>query len=272
MCVGEMEVVDYPVLNLSSSSAADFRYWYHLAKDPIWEDLHHPHHKPYLFTASIIPSVLGVGYMSPCKLFHLMSLQAGCESTITSNTETKTSNPAIEWGSNNEPLAVNQLVADYMPDWYPLECGLKLHPALPHIGATPDRILIHSDGDHSGSSTLSALEWLPLEVKCPWKRELPTTVEDIPLKWLMQVQIQLDCLSIQTGLLHIWRPFESKTFLISKCAAFCQDAYRGVDQFIKWLDGTEQPPSSRFLHKWISSLPIEQPDFSYLYRFVLTVY
>ena len=162
----------------------------------------------------------------------------------------------MQWGRQHEAVAV-RLFAKHNRQWPALECGIVKHPEFSSIGASPDRLLVH---------TALPLQWLPLEIKCPYKRALPNSVEEIPLKWLMQVQVQLDCLQADKGVLYLWRPSGAVGFMVYRDDQFAAHYLATVKQFISWVEQPATAPVSRFVKHWVPHS--QEAAYGYLYRSV----
>lgn len=142
-----------------------FRDFYITQDSPRWLQLHNPAQKPWLFTASVIPSIVGLGYDSASKVYDLMK--------AIKSWKFEENNPAIAWGKDMEPKAIAEFLVKY--PFCGVQPGLLYHPTIPHLAASLDHFLIHKTED-----------WMiNMEVKCPWSSGVPEEASQIPAKWLM---------------------------------------------------------------------------------------
>jgi len=241
-------------MDIKSCPSGQFKHWYVPQGDPTWDDLHDPLYRPCLFTASEIPSILGCGYKSPKVLYSEKTGQKLVSPLVDLS-------PPVRWGKEKEDVAVEEFLAKHK-EFYSIRPGILFHPTRPNIAASTDRILVKErvQGDDPCQPS-----WIPLEVKCPWKNPIPAVLNDVPAKWL--VQIQLACFQAPYGLLYVWRPDDRETFIVQRDDMFLEWCYEQVDHFERMILGQEPIPESRFVMHWIDST--KQP--MYLHRLQRTV-
>lgn len=226
------------------SLESQFKHWYVPQGDPTWDDLHHPLYRPCLFTASEIPSILGCGYKSPKVLYNEKTGLKPVSPLVNLS-------PPVQWGKEKEDMAVEEFLTSHK-EFYAIRPGLIFHPTRKNIAASADRILVKEvPVEVQGDTDLFRPSWIPLEVKCPWKQLVPSFLEDIPAKWLVQVQVQLACFQAPFGLLYIWRPDDRETYIVQRDDVFLEWRFRQVDRFEKMILGEEPIPESRFVIHWI---------------------
>jgi hypothetical protein len=154
-----------------------------------WLKLHDPINK--IITASIVPDIVGFGYQSKNRIYRQFK---GLEKREF-NEQTQ---QILSYGRVNEHNAAEQFKEILnLPQ---AKMGFIFHPYYDWLGCSPDRILRASDGEYE-----------LLEIKCPFKTKIPESITEIPLKYIIQCQIQLACLpSVRGCYLYIWRHLHNK--------------------------------------------------------------
>jgi hypothetical protein len=177
-----------------------FKYWFDEPSGELWDALHRPDKMDeFLITASIVPEILGVGYGSPKKQYDL----------YTKSTQyVKQESPAIDWGNEHEKDAI---IAFYQrfPGFVGVKPGILFHADYPTVPL---------------ATSLDSIIWnarypehlINLECKCPFYNnfKLPSTVNDVSLKHIVQCQTQMLISGIRDSILWFWSPHGTKGFHI----------------------------------------------------------
>jgi hypothetical protein len=213
-----------------------FRYSQPIEKgQPDWTYWHTPGKKTeadeYIFTASVVPCILGRGYDTVQKTYRkYMGTEIQKEPSLF---ELR----MLQYGNDCEPAAIRDFYEDMkgegLHDVYGVKIGTIVHPEHSNFGAIPDQLMVF---DHKVT---------PLEVKCPYNGKVPSNVLDIQDKYLIQLTFQMACLPAKQGVLtvwsadvrvHFWVPYEEKLFQF-------------IEKKIKWFENQlsikEQPKPQR---------------------------
>ncbi len=181
----------------------------------LWEEIHHPNNK--MITASIVPDILGYGYQSRKKLYNQMK---GIEKKIVTDYTTA----LMKYGKDNEPKAAEEFRKLF--NVAQAKVGFIFHPEYNWLGCSPDRILKFNDSDYK-----------LLEIKCPAKSKIPNSVEELPINYIIQCQVQLSCFPTIEGIfLYFWKPDENECFFLFQDEKFQNFIIDECKQFIESLE------------------------------------
>jgi hypothetical protein len=203
-----------------------WKYWFDEPKGEVWDALHRPDKmKEFLITASVVPEIMGVGYSSAAKQYKLYTKQQTYQPPNT---------PAVDWGQTHEEEALNTFLTHY-PQWVGIKPGILFHKDYPTVplAASLDMILVQKTDD------ISEAELINLECKCPFYRDkqLPYSMDSIPLKAIIQTQVQMMVTGIQKSILWYWNPKDCVGIDIVKDDYSEKLILSAIKDFKEYVDG-----------------------------------
>jgi putative phage-type endonuclease len=180
-------------------------------------------------TASLAPDVMGVGFKSRQYAWRIkMGLAEEANNPVAQQ--------AIEHGRTHEPVALAQFSREY-PCYgrSGTTLGMVVHPEHEWLSASPD-----------------FLAWVPelrqfvnVEIKCPFIKELPQAVDEVPYRVLAQVQVQMACLDVYDSIIYFWKNGESRAFWVMRDPQLERACVRECAEFREHLLSGEEPPRRR---------------------------
>lgn len=199
-----------------------FQYWFlDPDTDMRWQNLHDLSNVPHVVSASVVPSILGVGYDSPNKIYEW--------STGIKPHYNKDNIPAIRWGKEKEPVALQQFYQQNS-NLLGIKPGFIFHQQFPFLGASSDHICYD----------IKSKQIFNIEVKCPFNFE---NVNAAPkLNWLIQIQIQMACLELNHSCLYIWTPEKAMTYHVPIQPEFIDYCIERVKYFLQEHVEKKTPP------------------------------
>lgn len=156
-------------------------------------------------TASSIADITGHGYNSRWKQFDRYTKNKGSPP----QTDDWNESAAMNWGHEMEPVAIEELEVTNptFQKYGGVQPGLIWHPSpIVPIGATLDKLYYDSETDTV----------INVEIKCPFYKRPPLMKEDIALKYLIQVQIQMACTGIKVSYLYFWHKECTSLFKVQR--------------------------------------------------------
>lgn len=168
----------------------------------LWNQLHEPSASMPFFTASSVANIFGFGFQSRKAYFESFR-----KPKIAANKFLQT---MLDYGNANEENAWRQFLADSNYELYQNQLGIySAGPESPWLLATPDAI------------GFNGIAWHLVELKCPYSRKIPQDVDEVPLKYVLQLQIQMHCFrfpdmnSVAWGKLYFWSETEDSCFTVT---------------------------------------------------------
>lgn len=197
---------------------SQFKHWFLDQDGQEWRDLHQKQNSN-LFTASIVPTLVGFGYSNQSR----NKLRSSYIGTALPETTTSFLDGILQWGKDHEKDALHSFFSKN-------PCFLGVKPGLllsrdnePAIGASLDSIMLNT---HTN-------ELWGLETKCPWSDYVPLTTAELPgkAKWLIQMQVQMHCAELNWEVLWIWTPSASHGFVVPRDQRIIDIVVAEVKQF-----------------------------------------
>lgn len=164
-------------------------------------------------------------------------------------------NDAVKWGMEHEPVALDQFFRDHPEFQRGPQPGIIKHHHFYHCAASPDGFMYHEP----------TKSLMLLEIKCPYNE---ARVDDLPAKYLFQVQWQLFCCepSVKAAVLYLWTPEKQVKYMIKPNQKFIEWALGFVMPF--WSCVTEKiipeplkPEHEEQKKQWIKVLHSEAIKF-----------
>lgn len=203
-----------------------FRFWFIDENSQQWEDLHKHTYRPLLFTASNVPSILGMGYDSPATMYELYKGEK--EKRIDMFLKR-----ILDYGKTMEPIALEDFYDNYCGEWtLGAKPGPLIHKDIPWLLASVDQILYNP----------STRELALLEIKCPWTSCTPEYVEEVSSTYLIQVQIQMLVTGVEKTFLYIYGRVARALFEIPYDPDLCHIILYQLEQFKNRIDNCNKPP------------------------------
>lgn len=158
---------------------------------PLWNQLHEPNAVMPLITASSAANVLGFGFM-PRKTY----FESFRKPKSPTNNFLQT---MLDYGNDNEINAWRQFLSEGAYELYQNHLGIySAGPGEEWLLATPDAI------------GFNGAAWHLVELKCPYSRKIPQDMYEVPLKYVLQLMIQMHCFRfpdmqrVLWGKLYFW--------------------------------------------------------------------
>jgi putative phage-type endonuclease len=169
-------------------------------------------------TASVCGSILGVNkHQSHTQLWK----------QLTGNSEPFTGNMFTEYGTLNEPNALNEYCVQTGNRVE--ETGFIVHPRYKWLGGSPDG-LVRSDG--------------VVEFKCPWyKTKKMYTTDTIPLQYFVQCQVLMEITDRSWCDLFVWHPEENRRWRFNRDKPFFNMICSSLAQFHAHMVTNTETPS-----------------------------
>lgn len=139
--------------------------------------------------------------------------------------ETFEGNAATDWGTENEPVALESYKAiGVRKDTEITLTGFVVHPEHEWLGASPDLLI--------GSTGLG-------EIKCPASQKL---YEEVPPYYLCQVQGQLEVTKREWCDFIVWTPEAMSITRIQRSPVYWQWMYERLAEFWMYVVAEVEPP------------------------------
>lgn len=198
-----------------------FRYFAEPQDGPAWKSQHIRFNSD-LFSASVIPDLMGVGYKSRTWQYDLV--KGLREDKDISNL------PHIKFGKESEPIAKQ----DFQKAFPFLMCitpGIAFHADYPFIAATSDLLCISKETG----------ETLNVEIKCKYNGELPETAQAVLPRVLIQANTQMEVLKLSHTVLWFWTAEKQIGWLMPYSKDLWDLSFAAVQDFRKVLEDNKRP-------------------------------
>ena len=207
-----------------------FRDWFLDQSSDEWQQLHNLNSPTPLYTASMIPNILGIGYVSPNIMYQYMTGKKIYDMEAIGKA------PPLTWGKLHEKDALAEFVQKY-PHCIVTRPGLVRHKDHDYVAASLDGLLLRCD-DSDDSSMVN------LEIKCPYSKHIPFNRDEVHDNWLLQTQIQMACAgeSVRQSYLWIWTPDKNVMWIIPRQQKLIDFAIKEVREFDCIVKGFAPPP------------------------------
>lgn len=208
-------------LHLERMHNPRFRHLTEPQDSPVWKQLHNRINSD-LYSASVIPNLMGIGYKARCYEYDI--IKGLKEDKDISHLE------HIKFGKESEPLAKE----DFQKAFPFLMCitpGIIYHEKYPNIAASSDMICI--------SKKDGAL--LNVEIKCKYNGILPETPEGIAPKVLVQANVQMAVTGIGFTVLWFWTKEKQIGWLMPYHEGMWQECLAAVEEFRTMLAENKRP-------------------------------
>lgn len=220
-----------------------FKYWNIDDGDSTFDKLHTIDPKNFLITASMVPEVFGWG----CKgrsTKHYVELFKG---NIVKETPTDFEQSCFDYGHRSEPLAANEFLDTYK-QYVGIKPGFIFHPEIPWLGASPDLFCVE---DHSfvQFNFTSPLNIINVEVKAPFLKKIPEINSNIPIRNIIQVQVQMACTGLKETLLYIWSETNRSCWRVPRNEKFIEDIIHNLRLFKRLVETDYKLPFRGSLKK-----------------------
>lgn len=202
-----------------------FRHFTQPQDSPTWKSLHNRVNSD-LFSASVIPNLMGVGYKARCHEYDLVKgLKEDKDISFL---------PHIKFGKDNEPKAKEHFSKAF-PFLMCITPGIIYHANHPYIAATSDLIAVSkNDG-----------QLMNVEIKCKFNGQLPETPEDIPARVLIQANVQMEVSGIGFTTLWFWTPEKQTGYLMPYSRALWIESLAAVHEFRQLLAENKRPSRTK---------------------------
>lgn len=168
----------------------------------LWNQLHEPNACMPMFTASNIANVFGFGFQTRKAYFESFRKPK--------QVANKFLQTMLDYGNENEENAWRQFLSESRYELYQNKMGIYSGgPDTPWMLATPDAI------------GFNGAAWHLVELKCPFSRKIPLDLDEVPLKYVLQLQIQMHCFRfvdmnrVFWGKLYFWSESSTSCFTVT---------------------------------------------------------
>ena len=168
-----------------------------------WYKLHNPNKNDFYISASVVAAVCGYGF---CSAVELSRQYLGVKKPAPDNV-------FMKWGRDKEEEAKQAFAIDFAADNFQMcDVGSVFSPRWKWLSASLDSLLYSED--------LQTL--VNLEIKCPAptvrNNYEPMAPHEAPIKYVIQMYVQMHCLQLDQSILYYWTPAEEnrQAFLITE--------------------------------------------------------
>lgn len=135
-------------------------------------------------------------------------------------------NPAMSWGKEHEPIALDAYANHHVEDWRRRVAltGFVQHPELGWMGCSPDALV---DEDGLG------------EVKCPVSQQL---YESVPPYYMAQMQGQMEITNRNWCEFIVWTPGRMSVQRVLRCREYWRWLHVRLAEFWIYVEACCEPP------------------------------
>jgi predicted phage-related endonuclease len=216
-----------------------FQYWDIDQKNTVWQDLHDYTRTPLLITGSSIPSILGYGYDSCNRMWQYFTGERKAQDDIDDFQK-----QLFEYGHYWEPFAAKAFMKAY-PLWVGTQPGFLLDKEHDWLGVSLDYICVE---DRSFLNLPTPSKLLNLEIKCRPLASIPipTCINEVPAKHVIQCQIQMHVTGITDTCLFFFKEGRHSEWHIQKDDNFWNAIEPTLLEFKECVLQKRKPPRGGF--------------------------
>jgi hypothetical protein len=206
-----------------------------------WKELHEiGPHKQFIVTASMVPNILGYGYISRNIIY-----KAWVGESILPKPDSF-SQTAMNWGTKHEVDAVNTFKNNISLRMAMLKPGLIRAKKQDWMAASLDRLVLFEEGGKQYKFNL--------ECKCPYKAKIPQKKEELAYRLLLQVQFQMYCSDLGVSVVVYWSYTEFSIWIIIRDDVLIDKIINLIEDFKESVENKDLLQSTKRVKKSLNDL------------------